>query len=596
MPLGKLSPRLLGLSLSLALALAGCATQSATPSTPAVSKVAASNPPATPAAWSPDLGDGNYKNPVIFADYSDPDIIRVGESFYLTASSFTAAPGLPVLRSPDLVNWTIIGHALARNVPAARFDTVTKLGGGVWAPAIRFHAGKFYIYYPDPDEGIYVVTATDPAGPWAAPVMVKAGKGLIDPCPLWDDDGKVWLVHAWANSRSGRSNLLTLLPLSADGTKPTGDGKDIILGPSFNVTTLEGPKFYKFKGYYWIFAPVGGVGAGPQAVFRSKTIEGPYEHRDVLAQGGSTTNGPHQGGLVDTPDGQQWWFIHFSDTGVYGRVSHLEPVVWRDDGWPVMGDDPNHTGKGTPVLTHQKPQIHSANLSRSLSLNLSPSASDSNSATAVPQTSDEFNAPELGLQWQWAANPQPAWFSLTAKPGMLRLFPQPKAASLSVQPNLLLEKFPATEFRVTTQLDASGLASGEQAGLAVWSAPAMTLGVGKTATVLHLSQVTAAGGGRGNRPGGDAGAPAADVNGPSVILALTITRGPGTGPASQADAQFSYSEDGKTFTNLGGATPIKQIAGAWMGAKFGLFTTATATINASDHADFDWLHVTPLEK
>jgi beta-xylosidase len=527
------------------------------------------------APWSADHGDGTYQNPILFADYSDPDVVRVGDDYYLTASSFTAAPGLPILHSRDLVNWTIIGHALARNVPEARF-TVTTLGSGVWAPALRFHAGKFYLYYPDPDEGIYVVTATNAAGPWNPPVMVKAGKGLIDPCPLFDDDGKVWLVHGWARSRSGRNNLLTLVPLNAGGTQPLADGQDIILGDSFKVTTLEGPKFYHLNGWYWIFAPVGGVGGGTQAVFRSKTIAGPYEYRSVLEQGSTPTNGPHQGGLVDTPEGKEWWFIHFQDDGVYGRVTHLEPVAWRPNGWPVMGDDPAVTGTGHPVLVHAKPALPA-------------------SAPAVPATSDAFDTPELGLQWQWAANPQPGWFSLGGQPRALHLVPQPKTPTLVGQPNLLLQKFPATEFRVSTQLDGTLLTLGAQAGLVVWSSPCVALAATRTAGGLSLSPVTErAGGARGAR---GANAPAnvvVDVESPAVTLALTITRGPGTGVNSQAAAQFSYSEDGTTFTKIGPATTINKIAGAWMGAKFGLYAVTAGESKETGTADFGRVHVTAL--
>ncbi len=527
--------------------------------------------PASPTApWLPDRGDGTYQNPILFADYSDPDVVRVGDDFYLTASSFTAAPGLPILHSRDLVNWTIIGHALPRNIPEARF-TVTTPGSGVWAPSLRFHAGKFYLYYPDPDEGIYVVTATDPAGPWSPPVMVKAGKGLIDPCPLFDNDGKVWLVHGWARSRSGRNNLLTLIPLNAEGTQPLADGQDIVLGDSFKVTTLEGPKFYHFNGWYWIFAPVGGVGGGTQAVFRSKVIAGPYEYRSVLEQGSTPTNGPHQGGLVDTPDGKDWWFIHFQDDGVYGRVTHLEPVAWRPDGWPVMGDDAGATGTGHPVLVHAKPALPAT-------------------PPTTPATTDAFEAPELGLQWQWAANPQPGWFSLGGQPRVLHLVPQPKTPTLAGQPNLLLQKFPSSEFRVTTQLNATALAIGAQAGLVVWGTPCVALAATRTAGGLSLAPVLQrAGGGRGVTD--PASGPAA-VKGPMVTLALTITRGPGTGVNSQAVAQFNFSEDGLTFTKIGPATTISKIAGAWMGAKYGLFAVAPTDLKDAGTAAFAWFHVT----
>ena len=266
-------------------------------------------------------------------------------------------------------------------VPADHFSAV-RHGEGVWAPAIRFHAGKFWIYYPDPDYGIYVVTATDPAGAWSAPVLVMAGKGLIDPCPLWDDDGQVYLVHGWAKSRTGINNRLTVNRLAPDGLSAADAGTVVIDAdklPGWN--TLEGPKFYKRHGYYYIFAPAGGVVPGYQAVFRSKAIYGPYENRIVLAQGKTPINGPHQGAWVDTPSGQDW-FLHFQDRGAFGRVVHLEPMVWRDDDWPVIGSDPNGTGKGEPVLTHRKPDV-----GRSY-------------PAAEPQTSDEFDGGVLGLQWR----------------------------------------------------------------------------------------------------------------------------------------------------------------------------------------------------
>jgi beta-xylosidase len=177
--------------------------------------------------WLPDLGNGRYRNPILFADYSDPDAIRVGADYWLTASSFSHVPGLPILHSRDLVNWTLVNHALPQLVPTEHFAT-PRHGAGVWAPAIRHHAGRFWIYYPDPDFGLYVLTATDPRGRWSEPVLVKAGRGLIDPCPLWDDDGKVWLVHAWAKSRSGKNNILQLNQLSTDGTCVL-DGEGVVI-------------------------------------------------------------------------------------------------------------------------------------------------------------------------------------------------------------------------------------------------------------------------------------------------------------------------------------------------------------------------------
>jgi pectate lyase len=264
-----------------------------TPGPSAAPQVPPPAPPSLRAPWVPDRGDGSYANPVIYADYSDPDVVRVGDEYFLVSSSMNTVPGLPILRSRDLVNWRLVGHALQRLVPEAAFSAVQP-GKGVWAPSIRHHDGRFWIYWGDPDSGIYVVTASNAGGPWSAPVLVEAGKGLIDPCPLWDDDGKVYLVHAWARSRAGFANVLTLHRLTPDGLKTADEGTVIIDGDKISgYRTLEGPKFYKRAGHYWIFAPAGGVKQGWQSVFRSRTIDGPYEDRIVLEQGKTDINGPH---------------------------------------------------------------------------------------------------------------------------------------------------------------------------------------------------------------------------------------------------------------------------------------------------------------
>ncbi|HSJ66536.1 MAG TPA: glycoside hydrolase 43 family protein, partial [Anditalea sp.] len=218
--------------------------------------------------WTADQGDGTYINPIIHADYSDPDVVRVGEDFYMTASSFNAIPGLPILHSKDMVNWNLVGYALDRQVPVEHFQK-PQHGNGVWAPAIRFHEGEYYIYWGDPDFGIYMVKTKDPAGQWEAPVLVEEGKGLIDPCPLWDEDGKAFLVHAYAGSRAGIKSILVVKPMNAEGTKTTGTGRLVFDGHE-NHPTVEGSKFYKRNGYYYIFAPAGGVSTGWQLILRSR--------------------------------------------------------------------------------------------------------------------------------------------------------------------------------------------------------------------------------------------------------------------------------------------------------------------------------------
>lgn len=421
------------------------------------------------APWVPDRGDGRYANPVIYADYSDPDVVRVGDDYYLVSSSMNTVPGLPVLHSRDLVTWRLIGHALPRLVPAEVFDAVQP-GKGVWAPAIRHHAGRFWIYWGDPDFGIYVVTATDAAGPRAPPVLVKAGKGLIDPCPFWDDDGQVYLVHAWARSRAGFDNVLTLQRLTPDGQRADGEGQTIIDGNRIaGYRTLEGPKVYKRNGEYWVFAPAGGVKQGWQSVFRSRSIEGPYQDRIVLEQGNTDINGPHQGAWITTAGGEDW-FVHFQDLDAYGRVVHLQPMAWRADGWPVMGRDPDGDGRGAPVREWTKPVVRGA------------------TAPSVPATTDEFDERRVGLQWQWQANPREGWWSLGAAPGALRLYTVPDVAAdnLWLAPNLLLRKLPAPEFTATTTLRFSPRGDGERAGLLVSGQDYAWVGLRRVDGVVRL--------------------------------------------------------------------------------------------------------------
>jgi beta-xylosidase len=515
-----------------------------------------------PGLWSPDNGDGTYKNPIIFADYSDPDVIRVGDDFYLTASSFSCFPGLPVLRSHDLVNWTIIGHAITK-YPIERFKAPVH-GGGVWAPAIRYHDGRFFIFFGDPDFGIFMARAENPAGPWDPLVQVKDSKGWIDTCPFWDEDGKAYLAHAFAGSRAGISNVLHINRMSPDGTHLLDDGKLVVDGAAAGYTTLEGPKLYKRNGYYYIMAPGGGVAGGYQIVFRSKTIYGPYESRIVLKQGDTPINGPHQGGWVQTQTGQDW-FIHFQQVLPYGRILHLQPVKWVED-WPVMGDN------GKPVLTYEKPDVGKS------------------WPIEIPQTSDEFDKPTLGPQWQWWANYQDAWYSLTARPGFLRLnaLDNVQSKTLFDRPNLLLQKFPAELFTVTTRLDLSGLASGDRAGLVVAGMLTAALQVQTDPADLRIVRTTSI----SSRPHGFRGDP---VTGPEIEDTLATV--PGNiiylrlAVAAGAVCTLSYSADDQKFVDLGKS--FKAVNDLWIGAKVGLFCNAAAGAPSKGFADVDWFRFSP---
>ena len=487
--------------------------------------------------WTPDLGDGRYRNPILYADYSDPDAIRVGEDYWMTASSFTDTPGLPILHSRDLVNWTIVNHAIDR-VPDPRYAQVHP-GCGVWAPAIRHHDGKFWIFFPLPDEGIYVTTAVDPRGQWSEPHLLVAGKGLIDPCPLWDDDGKAYLVHAYARSRAGIKDKLRVRPMAPDGSRLLGDG-EIVFDEPIRHRTCEGPKFHKWNGYYYISAPAGGVATGWQLILRSRNVYGPYEEKVVLEQGStSATNGPHQGAIVDTPDGQ-WWFLHFQELQPYGRIVHLQPMRWQDD-WPVMGEDRDGNGIGEPVDVYRKPSAPVMQVT-------------------IPQTSDEFDGETLGRQWQWHANPGDGWHSLTARPGWLRLNSQLATdPDLYLLPHALLQKLPAPAFTVETRLElGDGAPEAAVAVIANESAALIVSRDGDGAILkLQIRGETAA---------------TATLPEPRARLRITMAAG--------GMCSFAYAGDTGPFTEL--APTFQAVEGKWIGAKVGVFCTGTG------YADFDY--------
>jgi len=503
----------------------------------------------------PDNGDGTYKNPIIFADYSDPDVICHGDDFYLVSSSFHCVPGLPILHSKDLVNWTILGHVF-QNYPFAEFDT-PQHGNGVWAPSLRFHDGQFFLFFGDPDKGIFMSKAGNPAGPWAPLHLVRNAKGWIDPCPFWDEDGNAYLVHAWAKSRSGIKSVLTINRMSPDGTQLLDDGT-LVFDGTVDHPTIEGPKLYKRNGYYYVFAPAGGVSEGWQTVLRSKQIFGPYDDKIVLAQGATEINGPHQGAWVETESGESW-FVHFQDRGAYGRIVHLQPMKWIAD-WPAIGNQDEDTGHGEPVLVHHKPNVGTAQ------------------AITAPQTNDEFDSGELGPQWQWNANPKKAWLSLTERAGWLRLFPEQKpdkAMNLWSVPNLLLQKFPALEFTVTTKLDFSNLAMGERAGLIVMGMDYSNIAVERAADGFRLAKAAC----RDAHTGADA-VVEGEVRrlGDFALLRVKVAAG--------AVCTFSYSNDGKKFAPLG--KPFTAREGIWIGAKVGLYFLSSRGARESGYADFDW--------
>ena len=522
--------------------------------------------------WCPDNGDGTYTNPVLNADYSDPDVCvgASGKDYYLTASSFQCIPGLPILHSTDLVNWEIVGHALKKLTPDSVFNKPAH-GMGVWAPAIRYHQGYYYIYWGDPDYGVMMVRTTDPAGEWEAPVCVVPGKGMIDTCPLWDDDGRCYLVNGWAGSRAGFNSQLTVRELSKDGTKAISNPVIVYDGGNANHTA-EGPKFYKYNGYYWIMCPAGGVKEGWQLAMRSKSPYGPYECKKVLEQGSTDVHGPHQGGWVHTAYGEDW-FMHFNDKYAYGRVVWLQPVEWRD-GWPVMGKAKKGSYCGEPYYTYRKPK------------------SGGTSKIVNPAESDEFNTTELGKQWQWHANYDQRYGMPTAD-GFFRLFTFKESynfKSLWEAPNLLLQKTPADEFTATTKVRFGAKEEGQYGGLVMMGRGYSALVVQRVGDKFELQRRTC---------------PKADKGGAETVTAITTLKPTEVDkiqyqPAiyetiylrlkvKDSKVDFFYSLDGKNFKPAGEQFTMRE--GHWIGAKFGYVAETTKNTKNQGFLDVDWMHV-----
>jgi len=467
-----------------------------------------------------------YINPILPYDYSDPDVIRIGDTYLMTSSSFNNAPGLQILASKDLVHWQIVDAAIPNRLPGYEEGNPV-LGNFVWAPSIREHDGLLYIFYGDPDRGIYCIHGQLHA--WEEAVLVMPGKGLIDPCPLWDEDGRVWLVHALAGSRAGLKSVLLMAELNADALSVKTPSRIIFDGHAEHPT-CEGPKLYKRNGYYYIMHPAGGVKTGWQVVQRSKHIYGPYELKVTLAQGKTSINGPHQGAWVETHEGESW-FVHFQDVGAAGRIVHLQPVKWVND-WPEMGIN------GEPVIKVKGERLK-----------------DEEPSWANFIRRDEFDANTLALDWQWTGGYiDPKWYFCDAAKGLLRLYSAPQNED-GFMPNMLLQKIPATAFTVTTRVrfcpnGNPKMQGAEQAGMIVFGQQVFRVDVPENKEWCYLR--------------------------------LSMDE--------HQKGQFFTSQDGQHWTKAGES--FQAVAGYWTGAQVGLFSTRTKTINDAGWLDVDWFEIT----
>jgi beta-xylosidase len=399
-----------------------------------------------------DQGNGTYKNPILNADYSDPDVIRVGDTYYMVCSDFHYM-GMPILKSTDLVNWTIIAQVYNRLDVNTKYNNMDRYGGGSWAPSIRYHNKRFYVYFCTPDEGLFMTSALNPSGPWDPLTTVKAVQGWEDPCPFWDEDGNAYLGH----SRLGAGPII-IHKMSTDGKQLLDSGKTVYEGP-----VAEGTKIYKRNGLYYILIPEGGVGTGYQTALRSSNIYGPYERKVVLEQGKTAINGPHQGGWIETQKGESW-FIHFQDAGAIGRITHLEPVTWQNN-WPLIGIDNDGNGIGEPVAVFKKPLVSQKGV------------------VSQPQMSDEFNHKALGFQWQWNHNPVDSNWRIANGYLWLRAM---NATDNKHAKNTLTQKLMGQKGIITTLLNTEDLQPGQKAGLCLLGNYIHEIGVIKTGDTLRL--------------------------------------------------------------------------------------------------------------
>ena len=489
-----------------------------------------------PLDWGDQL-NGTYKNPVLNADYSDPDVIRVGDKFYMVASDFHFM-GMQVLESEDLVNWQVVSQVYDRfDMPG--WDENRHYGGGSWAPSIRHHDGRFYVFFCTPDEGLFMATAAEAAGPWSPLHCVKAVEKWEDPCPFWDEDGQAYL----GRSQYGAGPII-IHKMSADGRQLLDDGVTVYTGP-----VAEGTKIMKRDGYYYLIIPEGGVCCGWQTVLRSRSIYGPYEKRVVLEQGSTAVNGPHQGALVEAAD-STWWFFHFQETHPAGRVVHMQPARWKD-GWPLLGVDIDGNGIGEPVKVWQSP-MSTIGPVNPVSV-IGASVSDDFSGSRLCWAGQSQRA--LGLQWQWNHNPVDSAWSFSERRGWLTFHILP-ADNLKESRNMLTQKTVGYESEATTRIDCTALKDGDHAGLLCMGKQLMGVGVCRQGgrTLFYLEK-------DGERTLLDA------CKQKVVCLRVSID-------SERNEHQFAVSTDGLNFKKTGEPFPLRM--GYWKGSRVGLYSYTTA--------------------
>ncbi|WFE86055.1 glycoside hydrolase family 43 protein [Parabacteroides chongii] len=500
--------------------------------------------------WTPDNGDGTFTNPLMWGDWPDPDIIRVDDDFYFISTSMHYVPGSPIATSKDLVNWKMVGYAVDRYDEDERYDMQNGqlYLNGSWANTIRYNNGKFYVGFCTPyglgtETGHFSICEADkPEGPWKRTIFPEY---LYDPGLFFDDNGKVYVVH-------GQGKLL-ITELNSDVRSVKGKPVEIWNKRFENSQTfgkrfgMEGAHMYKINGKYYITCPAGGT-EGWQVCLRSDSIYGPYEHKIIVDDNSSyPPNGLHQGGMVQLKNGD-WWFIIMQDRGPIGRVPCLMPVKWVD-GWPMLGTD------GKDVITYPKPNVGKTY------------------PVMVPATSDEFKGKKLGLQWQWNHNPDDTKWTLTERPGYMRLKAS-QAKSLKEARNTLTQRVQGPSSEGSVLVDITGLKDGNVAGFGVFQFPYAYVAVQQEGDDRKIVMCN----------DGEIVETVDALKGNKIWIRARVMD-------KDFTARFYYSLDGKTYSPIG--NELKMGLGLdWTANRFALFNYSTKANGVGGYADFDWFHFT----
>ncbi len=510
-----------------------------------------------------DNGDGTYTNPVIAADFPDPDVILVNDTYYMVTTTMFIFPGVTVLKSQDLVNWEYCSNAVPRFdfSPCYDLDGCSRYGHGQWATSLKYNNGKFYLLFITLDEGGFICSAAKAEGPWE---IKKLPKGFYDPGLFFDDDGRIYVAHGY--------NKIHMTELDENFAPK---GKDSLIFTGDIRRGLEGSHVYKINGYYYLYCTYGGLD-GFQVALRSKNIYGPYEQKVVIRDTTKGVNfGIHQGALIKTQTGE-WWTMLFVDSGPFGRFPSLQPVTWVD-GWPMVGVN------GKAVTIYKKP-----NVGKTYPIKILPTSDEFDPASGTGSTT-------LGMQWGWNHNPDSTKWSLTENPGYLRLRTVKVVDSLQKARNTLTQRMFAyySDKLVsigTIKMDFSKMNEGDIAGLAVFQDPYAYIGIKKVNGKNYIIMVN-------NGKTIDS----AEVESSTIYFRASAFFGSGAAPLYGGDtvpgsgnAFFSYSPDNKSFIKIGNELKMRFNLKIFTGNKFCLFNYATK--ETGGYVDIDWFRTDASSK